>query len=89
MSQPDGMVTLTEGKFPKELIDEAYVRKIVREELLAILNNTERLRESEPIYEYFNGVASNIVGSKELPCAVQCNTMLDNLITSTKGVDES
>lgn len=72
-------------KFPNEMIDHEYIRKIVREELTKIVMGVGNYPESELLYETMRDkMEGNAIGHRNLPENAALNMFMRDLLESIK-----
>lgn len=83
---PPGVVRMPPAwKYPNDMIDHEYVRKIVREELTKILTDVGRYPESEPFYDTIQDkLERNASGHRHLPENQAINMLVRDLLETIK-----
>ena len=70
-------------KFPNEMIDHEYIRKIVREELTKIVMGVGNYPESELLYETMRDkMEGNVIGRRNLPENAALNMFVRDLLNT-------
>lgn len=70
-------------KFPNEMIDHEYIRKIVREELTKIVMGVGNYPESELLYETMRDkMEGNTIGRRNLPENAALNMFVRDLLNT-------
>lgn len=70
-------------KFPNEMIDHEYIRKIVREELTKIVMGVGNYPESELLYETMRDkMEGNAIGQRNLPENAALNMFVRDLLNT-------
>lgn len=71
------------AKFPNEMIDHEYIRKIVREELTKIVMGVGNYPESELLYETMRDkMEGNAIGQRNLPENAALNMFVRDLLNT-------